>query len=133
MLTTIIGVVLLIIVVVATVVWCITWVVRFVNSAYERMLTRLATNPRDEATIVRTIQMGRDYYFQHDTYQRLPSNPFLQNMSILNELRERNPYMHDEKIKKDMRNATRINYDNFFPKRPQPDDPSPRKEPPPRK
>ncbi|MEY3990122.1 MAG: hypothetical protein RI985_1203 [Chloroflexota bacterium] len=127
MLTTIIGVIIVIIAVVAAVVWGITWLERFVNSAYERMLTTLANNPRDEATIMRTIQMGRDYYFQHDTYQRLPANSLLQNMSILNELRERNPYLHDEKIKKDMRNATRINYDNFLPKRPQPDAEPPRK------
>ena len=133
MLTTIIGVVILVIGIVAAVVWSALWVIRFIDTTYERALVKLANNPRDEATIVRTIQLGRDYYFQHDTYQRLPPNSLLQNMSILNDLRERNPYLHDDKIKKDMRNATRINYDNFFPKRPQPDDPPPPKVQQPRK
>jgi len=77
--------------------------------------------------IQRVIQLGRDYYFQTDTYQRLPPNSLLQNMSVLNEIRGRNPFLHDDTIKKDMRNMTRINYENFFPKRPQPDAEPPRK------
>jgi hypothetical protein len=127
MLATIIGFVILTIVVVVAVVWSTLWVIRFVNTTYERALAKLAHNPRDEEHIIRVIQLGRDYYFQHETYQRLPPNSLLQNMSILNDLRERNPYLHDEKIKKDMRNTTRINYENFFPKRPQPDEQPPRK------
>ena len=122
MLTNIIGAILLIIAAIVAIVW----LVRFVNSAYSRALTKLVDNPRDEALIYRVIQLGRDYYFQHDTYQRLPPNTLLQNMSMLNDLRQRNPYLHDDKIKKDMRNATRINYENFFPKRPQPDTQPPR-------
>ncbi|MFN5059300.1 MAG: hypothetical protein ACK5GU_05195 [Chloroflexota bacterium] len=105
----------------------IVWLVRYINSAYARALTKLADHPRDEALIMRVIQLGRDYYFQIDTYQRLPPNSLLQNMSMLNELRERNPFLHDDKIKKDMRTMTRINYENFFPKRPQPDAQPPRK------
>jgi hypothetical protein len=105
----------------------IVWLVRYINSAYARALTKLADHPRDEALIMRVIQLGRDYYFQTDTYQRLPPNSLLQNMSMLNELRERNPFLHDDKIKKDMRTMTRINYENFFPKRPQPDAQPPRK------
>lgn len=122
MVTNIIGAILLIIVAIVAIVW----LVRFVNSAYTRALAKLVDNPRDEALIYRVIQLGRDYYFQYDTYQRLPPNSLLQNMSMLNDLRQRNPYLHDDKIKKDMRNATRINYENFFPKRPQPDE-QPRK------
>ena len=105
----------------------IVWLVRYINSAYARALTKLADHPRDEALIMRVIQLGRDYYFQIDTYQRLPPNSLLQNMSMLNELRERNPFLHDDKIKKDMRTMTRINYENFFPQRPQPDAQPPRK------
>lgn len=108
-----------------SVIWGVLRLIDYFNRAYERALTQLQANPRDEATIRRVIQCGRDYYFEHDTYQRLPPTTLLQNISILNELRQRNPYLHDDKIKKDMRTATRINYENFFPKRPQPDaDPS---------
>ena len=123
MLTTVIGA----IIVCVGVIVAIVWLVRYINSAYTRALTKLADHPRDEALIIRVIQLGRDYYFQNDTYQRLPPNSLLQNMSILNDLRERNPYLHDDKIKKDMRTMTRINYENFFPKRPQPDEQPPRK------
>lgn len=123
MLTTVIGIILAVIGLGVAIVW----LVRYINSAYARALTKLVNNPRDEALIIRVIQLGRDYYFQNDTYQRLPPNSLLQNMSILNELRERNPFLHDDKIKKDMRSATRINYENFFPKRPQPDEQPPRK------
>ncbi|MFZ9859341.1 MAG: hypothetical protein ACO3F2_13515 [Roseiflexaceae bacterium] len=117
MLTTVLGIIIAVIGVVVAIVWLI----RYINSAYTRALTKLADYPRDEAVIHRVIQLGRNYYFEHETYHRLPANSLLQNMSVLNELRERNPFLHDEKIKKDMRNATRINYENFFPKRPQPD------------
>lgn len=119
MLTTVIGGIVVVLLLGVVVVW----LVRFVNSAYARALTTLAEHPRDAAVIQRVIELGRDYYFQHDTYQRLPSNSLLQNMSMLNELRQRNPFLHDEHIKKDMRNVTRINYENYFPKRPQPDAP----------
>lgn len=127
MLTTILGISILIILLIIIVAWVISWVIRFVNSRYERILAALANDPRNESLIFRTIAIGRDHYFQRDTYQRLPPNSVLQNMSVLNELRERNPYLHDDKIKKDMRNATRINYENFFPKRPQPDAEPPHK------
>jgi hypothetical protein len=124
MLTTVIGILIALIGLGVAIVW----LVRYINSAYARALEKLADHSRDEAHIIRVIQLGRDYYFQHDTYQRLPPNSLLQNMSMLNELRERNPFLHDDKIKKDMRTMTRINYENFFPKRPQPDE-----QPPPRK
>lgn len=123
MLTTVIGILLAVIGLGVAIIW----LVRYINSAYARALTKLSNNPRDEALIIRVIQLGRDYYFQNDTYQRLPPNSLLQNMSMLNELRERNPFLHDDKIKKDMRTMTRINYENFFPKRPQPDEQPPRK------
>jgi hypothetical protein len=123
MLTTVIGFIIALVMLAIAIVW----LVRYINSAYARALAKLADHPRDEAVIQRVIQLGRDYYFQTDTYQRLPPNSLLQNMSVLNEIRERNPFLHDDKIKKDMRNMTRINYENFFPKRPQPDAEPPRK------
>jgi len=85
------------------------------RGAYKRSLKHLVQQPKDATIIKRTIDAGRDFYFDQHMYAQLPPNSRLQKMSQLSRMRQGNPYHFDVQIRNEMVARTAHNYDRLFP------------------